>query len=264
METKPQKGNEVEIKYALKTKGGIEVDSTLSKPNFRFVIGSGKVYKEIEDKLMQMTKGEKGIIELEVKNSEGVFGVQVPQGEKVDCEIELVDFYEKIKSVFEMDVNEKVTIAKKHKTEGADEFKKGDYKKASEKFKEGLSYVDKIPNKDMTKEIEEMKISFMLNMCNCLNRMKDYPETIKLIKRVIEIKTDNPKAYYYRGIAYASLDEYDKANEEYTKLSSLMTDKNDPGVVALRNLIDLRQKEKEEKEKAKLKALFKKGIFDDA
>lgn len=263
MESKPQKGNEVEIKYTLKTKGGTVIDTTSSKPNFRFIIGSGKVYKEIEDKIMQMTKGEKGSIELEVKNNESVLGVQVPQGESIDCEIELIDYYEKIKSVFEMDVNEKVAIAKKEKEEGVDEFKKGEYGKARNKFKEGLGYIEKIPNKDMTKEIEEMKISFLLNMCNCLNRIKDYPETIKLVKSVIEIKSDNAKAYYYRGVAYANLDEYDQANEDYSKLSSLVPDISDPGIVALRNLIDTRQKDKEAKEKSKVKALFKKGLFDN-
>ena len=71
------------------------------------------------------------------------------------------------------------------------------------------------------------------------------------------------KSYYYRGTAYAYLDEFDKANEDYNKLIELMKSSNDPGVISLRQLIDSRKQNKENKEKEKMKNIFKKGLYDD-
>ncbi len=69
------------------------------------------------------------------------------------------------------------------------------------------------------------------------------------------------KSYYYRGTANAYLDEFDKANEDYNKLVDLMKSIDDPGVVSLRQLIDTRKLNKENKEKGKIKIYLKKDYM---
>ncbi len=267
--TTPKVGQEVEINYKISTNEGVILDSTENKHSFKFIIGSNKIIKEIEEEVQKMQKGESKDIKLNSENCENIFNLikdennSEEKNKELNCHIELIDFYDKIKSIYEMDTNEKEEMAKKLKEEGVEYFKKQEFEKAIEKFKESDSYIIKINEKDITSEMKMLKYSVLLNQCNCNNRLKNYTETIKVATEVINLTKDNMKSYYYRGTAYAYLDEFDKANEDYNKLVELMKSSNDPGVVSLRQLIDSRKQNKENKEKGKMKNIFKKGLYDD-
>lgn len=259
----PKIGQEVLLNYSLKRGDNTIIDTTNNKAPFSYILGSNKVYQEIDNEIQKMQKGEKKEIILSQKTIDDILKIHNKEEKgEIKCEIELIDFYDKIKSVFEMDTNEKKGRALLLKEEGVALFKSSDYKKAVEKFKEALSFVEKISEHEITEEIKTLKISLMLNSCNCSNRIQDYPSTISMAGNVISIKDDNAKSYYYRGMAYAYLDEFEKANADYTKLVSILKNEKDPGVEALRKLIDTRHSEKENKEKAKYKSIFKKRLYD--
>ena len=111
--------------------------------------------------------------------------------------------------------------------------------------------------------MKKLKISLLLNICNCNNKIKNYPKTIEISNKVEKIDPSNIKIYYYRGNANAYLDEFEKAYEDYNKLYEKIENKNDPGVIALKNLIDERKKTKESKQKSRLKNLFKQDLYSD-
>ena len=265
----PQQDQEVEINYTITTSTGVVVDSTTNKASFCYILGTNKVHKEIDAAIASMRKNEKRKLILTEQTSKDVLALYGTASEAatdlvpLTCEIELVDFYPKIKSVFEMDTNEKTAISRKFKEEGVALFKEGKYVEAIEKFKEGISYLDKVPQHEANADITALKVSEMLNVCNCSNKIKDYASTIKMATDVVAMQTDNVKSFYYRANAYALLDEFDKADNDYTRLVELMKSESDPGVVALRKLIDARKKDKEHKDKSKYKSIFKKGIYDD-
>ena len=265
----PKLGQEVEINYKITTKEGKIIDSTENKHSFKFIIGSNKILKEIEDEVIKMKKGELKEIKLNSDNCENIFNLindennKEEKNKELNCQIELIDYYDKIKSIYEMDTQEKESMVKKLKEEGVEFFKKQEFEKSIEKFKESYAYILKINEKDLSSEIKNLKLSVLLNQCNCNNRLKNYIETIKIANEVMNITKDNMKSYYYRGTANAYLDEFDKANEDYNKLVELMKSTDDPGVVSLRQLIDTRKLNKENKEKGKMKNIFKKGLYDD-
>ena len=240
--TTPKVGQEIEINYKISTNNGVILDTTENKHSFKFIIGSNKILKEIEEEILKMQKGESKDIKLNSENCENIFNLikdennSEEKNKELNCHIELIDFYDKIKSIYEMDTNEKEEMAKKLKEEGVEYFKKQEFEKAIEKFKESDSYIIKINEK---------------------------AETVKVANEVINLTKDNMKSYYYRGTAYAYLDEFEKANEDYNKLIELMKSSNDPGVISLRQLIDSRKQNKENKEKEKMKNIFKKGLYDD-
>ena len=95
-----------------------------------------------------------------------------------------------------------------------------------------------------------------MNECNCYNNMKEYDLCIKTGKEIIAKDPKSIKAYYYMGNAYAYLDEFKEATDSYNKLYELIPDKNDPGVVALNELINKRRKTKEDAARRKYKAYF--------
>lgn len=265
----PKIGQEVEINYKISTNEGKILDTNENKHSFKFIMGSNKILKEIEEEVKQMKKGESKDIKLNPNNSENIFNLikdennEENKNKELICHIDLINFNDKVKSIYEMDTEEKEEMAKKLKEEGVEYFKKQEFEKAIEKFKESYLYIIKIYDKDLTSEMKMTKYSVLLNQCNCYNRLKNYAETVKITNEVINLTKDNMKSYYYRGTAYAYLDEFEKANQDYNKLVELMKSSDDPGVISLKQLIDSRKLNKENKEKGKMKNLFKKGLYEE-
>ena len=54
-----------------------------------------------------------------------------------------------------------------------------------------------------------------------MQEIKNIRKTLKKIKEALSIK-ENPKCYYYQGVANANLDEFENAENDYNKLISLI------------------------------------------
>ena len=268
MEEHPKEGQEIEIKYKVTNYKGDIIDSTEGRPNFKFTLGKTNIIKSITENITTMKKGEKKVIEIDIEQEPNIFEIFTNEDEKmknlenlppnskiVKCELELINFHDKIKSVFELTNDEKFEKGKKMKLKFVEEYKNKKFREGIASLDEALNFVEKINNKDYKPdEIKKFKISLMLNKCNCFNNIKEYPLTIKLSKEIIELDNSSLKAYYYLGTALAYLDEFEEALKNYNKLYELIPDKKDPGVEALLNLINSRKKSKEDNIRKKFKA----------
>lgn len=263
----PKEGQEIEVKYKITNYKGDIIDSTEGKPNFKFTLGKTNIVKSITENIKTMTKGSKKTIEINIEQEPNIFDIFTSEEEKkklenlppnsniVICELELVNFHDKIKSVFELTNDEKYEKAKKMKLKFVEEYKNKKFKEGITSLDESMNFIEKINNKDYkTEEIKKFKLSLMLNKCNCYNNLKDYPSTVKLGKEIIELDDKSLKAYYYLGTALAYLDEFDEALKNYNKLYELIPDKKDPGVCGLLDLINNRKKSKEDNMRKKFKA----------
>jgi tetratricopeptide (TPR) repeat protein len=263
----PKEGQELEVKYKITNYKGDIIDSTEGKPNFIFTLGKTNIIKSIADNVITTTKGSKKTIEIDIEQEPNIFDIfsseeerknveNLPPNSKiVKCELELVNFHDKIKSVFELTNDEKYEKAKKLKMKFVEEYKNKKYKEGIASLDESMNFIEKINNKDYkTEEIKKFKLSLMLNKCNCYNILKEYPLTVKLSKDIIELDDKSLKAYYHLGNALAYLDEFDEALKNYNKLYELIPDKKDPGVCGLLNLINSRKKSKEDNLRKKYKA----------
>ena len=263
----PKEGQEIELKYKITNYKGDIIDSTEGKPNFKFTLGKTNIIKSITNNIKTMTKGSKKVIEIDIEQEPNIFEIfqcgeqpkeleNLPPNSKiVKCEMELVNFHDKIKSIFELTNDEKFDRAQKMKLKFVEEYKNKKYKEGVQSLDESMNLIEKITNKDYkTEEIKKFKLSLMLNKCNCYNNLKEYPLTVKLSKEIIEQDDKSLKAYYYLSTSLAHLDEFDEALKYYNKLYELIPDKKDPGVVSLMNLINDRKKEKENSIRKKFKA----------
>ena len=264
----PREGQEIEIKYKITNYKGDIIDSTEGKPNFKFTLGKTNIIKSITDNLLIMTKGSKKTIEINIEQEPNIFDVfsdvekqnlnleNLPQNSNiVKCELELINFHDKIKSIFELTNDEKFEKAKKMKLKFVEEYKNKKYKESITFLDESMNFIDKINNKDyQIEEIKKFKLSLLLNKCNCYNNLKEYPSTVKIGKEIIENDDKCLKAYYYLGTALAYLDEFEEAMKNYNKLYELISDKKDPGIIALLDLINKRKKSKEDNIRKKFKA----------
>ena len=262
----PKEGQEIELKYKITNYKGDIIDSTEGKPSFKFTLGKTNIIKSISENVKTMTKGSKKTIEINIEQEPNIFNI-FTNGEKpnlenlppnsniVKCELELVNFHERIKSIFELTNDEKFEKAKKLKLKFVEAYKNKKYKEGIISLDESMNYIEKINSKDyQVEEIKKFKLSLLLNKCNCYNNLKDYPSTIKLGKEIIEIDDKAIKVYYYLGTAHAYLDEFEEAMKNYNKLYELISDKKDPGIIGLLDLINTRKKSKEDNIRKKFKA----------
>jgi peptidylprolyl isomerase len=260
----PTDGTEVEVHYIGRDSEGKIFDSSRDRNStFKFVLGEGKVIKGWEIGLGSMKKGEKSNLKLSPDYAYGNRGAgkTIPPNSTLIFEIELVDFYEKLKSKFEMDIPEKLFNANKLKAEGVVLFKEKQYDNAAAKFEEGYSYLDSVSEHENSTEAAELSMSLLLNMSNCYNQLKNWESTKDRTTKSLKFGT-NPKSYYYRGLAYANSDSFDFAEEDYKKLCELVP-LEDAGVKYLRSVIDEKQKEKAQREKTLFKNFFKTSVYND-
>ena len=176
-------------------------------------------------------------------------------------QIELLNFYEKPKSKYEMDLPEKMAIAKKAKDEGITFFQLKNYAQAAAKFEEGATFLENTSQADMTQEANDLMLSLLLNISNCYNNLREFEKTKVKISEALKIK-ENPKSYYYRGVAFANLEEFDLAEEDYNKLTKLVP-VDDPAVKFLSNLINEKKQAKEKTAKSLYKKFLKTSLYED-
>ena len=263
----PRKNQEVEINYTIKNSKGAVLDSTVGAAPFRYLLGSNKIIPEIEEQILGMKKGEKESFEISKETAEKIFNLILQDIEDITdtltIEIELVDFYDKIKSIYELTVEEKFDRAKEEKEKFAANYKGGKYEAGVDNLKESLNYINKIPEKDLSPEIKSFKLSLQLNFLNVYNKLKQYQNTIKLGKELADANPKAAKLFYHLANAYAQLDEFEEAEKNYKILEALMGEnKGDQGLVAVKKLIEERRIKKENDSKKKMKAFLNKGLFE--
>jgi peptidylprolyl isomerase len=260
----PPSGYEVEVHYEgrLHSNGNI-FDSSKNRGTFKFLLGEGSVIKGWEIGVASMKKGEVAEFFLAPTYGYGDRGAgdKIPGNSALIFEIELINFYEKPKSKYEMDLPEKLALAKKAKDEGVAFFQQKNFSDAVLKFEDGYSYIDKTSPREITQDVKDLMMSLLLNMSNCYNNLKQYESTKKKINEALKIK-ENAKCYYYRGIALCKLDEFDEAENDYKKLVGMVS-ADDSGVKFLKNSIDEARLAKEKKSKSMYKSFFKTSLYED-
>ena len=262
----PPDGYEVEVHYVgrLVSNGKVFDSSRDRNSTFKFVLGSGSVIKGWDIGVKSMKKGEVVDLKLSPEYAYGEKGAgsSIPPNSTLLFEIELINFYEKMKSKYEMDMPEKMSIAKKLKEEGIDFFINKKFEEASLKFDEAFSYLENPSEWDNTPEVIEISVSLLMNMSVCYNNLKKYELTVKKSSDALKLKDKNAKSYYCRGLAYANLCEFEKAEEDYKILCTLLPT-NDPAIHILRKTIDEKQIEKTKRDKHLFKSLFKAPLYED-
>jgi len=108
---------------------------------------------------------------------------------------------------------------------------------------------------------QKKRAALLLNSANCSNILKNYAKCIEKCDLALKIK-ENPKCYYYRGLAYTYQDLYDNAKNDFDKLGQLLP--NDQETVKNCFAILEERKNESEKSKSKLyKSLLKTSLYED-
>lgn len=259
----PEEGQEAEIKYKITNSKGEILDQTVGRQSFKFIVGDDQnIMKCISEAIKTMKYDEKKTIEVNTEEDSNILDIlgdeqkNLPENKILKIDLELVRFGNISRSIFELSDEEKFEHAKNLKVQFVTVYSQKDYKKGLEIIKDAISVIEKINKENTTEEINKFLITLLLNECNCMNNLKDYSNTVKVGEQIIKLDPKSIKAYYYMGNAYAYMDEYKDATKCYDKLYELIPNKEDPGVVALNELITKRRKAKEENARRKFRAFL--------
>ncbi|KAK2565122.1 Peptidyl-prolyl cis-trans isomerase FKBP62 [Acropora cervicornis] len=119
------------------------------------------------------------------------------------CEIELLSFF-KAKEPWQSTSEEKLTIARHHKTKGTD------------CYKQLILIGDKLPN-ECQDDFEQLRVSCLLNLAACQGKLEQFEFVAQNCTKVLAMVPSNLKALYRRGQAFAHLNEFDKAKVDLEK-----------------------------------------------
>ena len=220
-------GSEVQVNYIGRNKDNKIFDQTKGEP-FKFKIGSHQVIKGWEIGVKTMKIGEKSefILAPEYAYGERKVSDLIPENSTLTFEIELLKVEIPKKEISEMTYAEKLAEGKKLKEEGVAKFKANDIPNARDLFTRAVAYLE---NMDKTKEEEaegvNLYVTTLSNLCNCLNRQKEYHAVVNFATKGLKIK-ELPKLYYFRAIANANNDEFAPAKEDLESLKKLLPEKD--------------------------------------
>eukprot|EP00523_Entomoneis_sp_CCMP467_P001883 CAMPEP_0168747242 /NCGR_PEP_ID=MMETSP0724-20121128/15560_1 /TAXON_ID=265536 /ORGANISM="Amphiprora sp., Strain CCMP467" /LENGTH=486 /DNA_ID=CAMNT_0008795035 /DNA_START=10 /DNA_END=1470 /DNA_ORIENTATION=- len=249
---------------------GSKFDSSVDRGKpFTFTIGQGQVIKGWDQGFASMKVGEKAMLEIQPWYGYGESGSppKIPGGAVLNFEVELLDFEEKLKELWEMTDEERVEMANKLKAEGTELFQKKNYLDAAATYEKAGKYStgEGVSGNDVPESERTLYVSCFSNAAMCYIKTKNYPEAVQAVNKVLEIDIEassNIKALYRRGLSRLHMGLLSEAKVDLMQAYSL--DKNNKDV--RKALASLKQAvaDNKKKEKAAFGGLFNKvDIYDD-
>jgi len=163
----------------------------------------------------------------------------------------------------------KFELLKNVKEKGDQRFKEKDYKGARKKWDEAIEFFDQyvIKNEKNEKEIYELYLVMLSNLCIVCNKLEDYNAVIKYaylaFKISIKLPKILPKLYYNRAVAYAQTSKIQNAELDIKALEELLSDKEKEkaGIDYIKNLVKNKKEEIDKQIRKYSKALLFQGSY---
>jgi len=216
--TFPNDGQLVTVHYIGTLSDDTEFDNSYKKIYpFEFILGQNNVIPLWDIGIKTMAKGEKSIL---IGTSDYCYQNQelpnIPAGSTLHFEVELIDFKDKPKELFELTPNERSEIMLENKLKAKTLYD-------SNKIPECIMYYKKALD-SLLDDIHSEKITILCNLGIIYAKLLDWDNSLIYIQKAYEIDNKNVKILYWLAKAYYNLKKYDNAINISNKLNHL--DKN--------------------------------------
>jgi len=206
-DTLPQSGQMVKVHYSGFLLDGKMFDSSPIDNPFEFCLGQGQVIPLWDKGVATMKKGEESTLVGLSQHCYGENGAgeSIPPNSTLLFKIQLIDFYDKHKEIFEMTPEEKIEHMLKFKSEGTEEYKKGNISDALDFYKKSLDH--------LCDESHNEKKNVLGNISLCYFKLELWRECIEYSDKVLEIDNTNIKSQYRLAYCLHKLGEWELSND---------------------------------------------------
>ena len=213
--TFPTIGQLVTVHYIGTLSDGTEFDNSYARIYpFEFILGQKNVIPLWDMGIKTMAKGEKAIL---IGTSDYCYQNQelpkIPAGSTLHFTVELIDFKDKPKELFELTQEERSVIMLDYKTKAKTLYD-------SNKIPECIIYYNKAID-SLLDDTHPEKINMLCNLCIIYAKLLDWDNSLLYIQKAYEIDNKNTKILYWLAKAYYNLKRYDNAINISKKLNYL-------------------------------------------
>lgn len=253
----PESGQEIVAHYRGTLEDGSEFDSSYSRNDpFRFTLNQGNVIKAWDLCFSTMKKGEKAIIHTSSEYAYGANGSppKILPDASLIFDVELLDFHDKQKEIWEMNEEERIEGCEKSKNTAKELFQNGSYSEAFNIYNEALRYVETNHSGEVNEIFYKLRLSVLLNLSVTASKLCDWVQSKNYSKKAIEMEPQCIKALYRMAFAESELWNIESSNNYLELILQIEPDNK----LAL-NKIKL-NKNKQQKQDMKDKAFFSKAF----
>ena len=221
----PSEGQEVIAHYTGTLLDGTKFDSSLDRNEpFKFQLGIGQVIKAWDLGFATMKKGEKAMI---IAKSEYAYGKNgspptIPPDATLQFEVELLDFFDKPKSISEMTNEERYNISLSLKEEANQLVVEKVYDMANEKYLNALEHIKpNITSNDLENKDTKLLLSIYLNLSLTSNKNKNYKSSINYAEEALLIDNTNVKALFRKSTSEKDSNNFNDSLDTLNKILEL-------------------------------------------
>ncbi|XP_065836713.1 peptidyl-prolyl cis-trans isomerase FKBP8-like [Oscarella lobularis] len=261
-ESRPKPSQRATIRLEERLEDGTIVEE---KRDVQFYVNEMEVLAAIDMVVCLMEVEEIALVESESRFAYGTFGLppKVAPNSKMIFEIELVKV-EPSPPAFDQTLEEFLKDVERKRLIGNKYYKREEYNQAVSIYKKAIDRLDSAASltKDHSVEGDEtlvrpLQIAFLNNCAAAYLQLDMHKETIELCDRVLKLDSQNTKAHFRKGKAFASMGDFKQALKSFQEAQKL--DPND--TLILKNLRSARKDSAQQTQKEKnMYAKMMKGL----
>ena len=211
----PDNGQLVTVHYIGTLEDGTEFDNSYKRIYpFEFILGNNNVIPLWDIGIKTMAKGEKSIL---IGTSDYCYQNQelpnIPAGSTLHFEVELIDFKDKPKELFELTPEERTELMLDNKLKAKTLYD-------NNKIPECIVYYKKAID-SLLDDLHPEKINILCNLAIIYAKLLDWNNSLIYIQKAYEIDNKNIKILYWLAKVYYNLKKYDNAINISKKLNHI-------------------------------------------
>jgi len=158
-----------------------------------------------------MKKGEKSVFTIDSELAYGKRGSgKIPPNATLKFEVELLNFYDKPKTKWDFNEEERREEAGKFKQAGNDAFKAQKFEDAKKQYESGVDYI----SDDNSKEGRDLLFTLYLNLAAVCAKTIEFHKAISFATKALDINMHSAKAYFRRAQAHIGFGELEEAEAD--------------------------------------------------
>lgn len=227
----PENGQQLTVHYTGRLLDGTVFDSSVNRGQpFQFILGQQQVIPMWDIGFASMKKGEKSIL---IGHSDLAYGDQgappnIP-GESTLCfEVELIDFGDKPKEIFEMTSEEKIQHMLEYKEIAKKQYIDGKIDEAYMMFKKSLDH--------LCDESHDDKIHLLVNLSICASKLEQWQQSLQYSDQALKIDKNNIKALYRTAFSLFHLNELEDTIQLCKHILSIDNENNNVKILLQKSI----------------------------